>query len=134
MAYLTGIWMYIAPRRPSENVHIQGGATIILSQADKNKLGNSLMTVSIRVMEQDGPPWPNVVAYQDNSFQLGPALLNIGPNTFGISAIVPHSYVENSEAFPPGDHTAELYLKLRASGGGVTTDSIKTHPLPARFK
>jgi hypothetical protein len=143
MAYLTGLWMYIVPRRPSEDVHIQGGVTIVLSGADKSKLGDSPMTVSIRVMNRGDNvsisnitlQLPNVVVEQE-SFQVGSANLNIGPNTFGLgSVIVPHAAVANSEPYPPWDDTAELYLKLRASGGGgVTTDSIQTHPLPARFK
>jgi hypothetical protein len=117
MAKLVGVWMYIPPRRPSDHVRVQGGATLILTAADKDKLGNGLMKVAIRVMDQD--PGPDNTVYQDNSFSLGPALLNIGPNTFGINEIVPHSKVENSE--PWYESSAELYLRLRASGGAVTT-------------
>jgi hypothetical protein len=37
MARMVGVWMYVAPRRPSDNVNLTGGATIILTEADKRK-------------------------------------------------------------------------------------------------
>jgi hypothetical protein len=115
---MVGVWMYVAPRNPSDDANLTGAATIILTEADKRKLGNGLMTVSLRVMDDD--TFGDDTVYQDDSFQLGPANLNIGPNTFSISAIVPHSKVEKSE--PGWESSAELYFRVRASGGGVTTN------------
>jgi hypothetical protein len=119
MAKMVGVWMYVAPRRPSDPVNLTGGATIILTEADKRKLGDGFMKVTIRVLDED-PFSSDDEVYKDNSFQLGPGLLNIGPNTFGISAIVPRSKVEDSE--PSWQSSAELYFRVRASGGGVTTN------------
>lgn len=118
MAKMVGVWMYVEPRRPDDDVRLTGAATIIVTEADKHKLGNGFMTVSIRVMDDD--TFSDDIVYQNNSFQLGPALLNIGPNTFGISAIVPHNKVENSEPWWEG--SAELYFKVRAAGGSVATN------------
>ena len=113
MAKMVGVWMYVAPRRPSDNVNLTGAATIILTEADKRKLGDGFMKVSLRVMDDDTWSSDDTV-YKDDSFQLGPANLNVGPNTFGISAIVPHSKVANSE--PSWQSSAELYFRVRASG------------------
>jgi hypothetical protein len=119
MAKMIGVWMYVAPRSPSDDVNLTGGATLILTEADKRKLGDSLMRVLIRVMDDD--TFSDNTVYKDDNFQLGPAnLLNIGPNTFGISAIVPHSKVANSE--PSYESSAELYFRVAGvGGGGVTT-------------
>lgn len=118
MAKMVGVWMYVAPRLPTDDVNLTGGATIILTEADKRKLGDGLMNVSIRVMDDD--TFGDDTVYKDDTFQLGPALLNIGPSTFGFSAIVPHSKVEESE--PVWEGSAELYFRVRASGGGITTN------------
>ncbi|RDI57975.1 hypothetical protein [Microvirga subterranea] len=118
MAKMVGVWMYVAPRRPTDDVNLTGAATIILTEADRRKLGDGLMTVSLRVMDDD--TFSDDTVYKDDSFQLGPALLNIGPNTFGLNAIVPRSKVANSE--PGWESSAELYFRVRASGSGVTTN------------
>jgi hypothetical protein len=59
------------------------------------------------------------LVFEDNSFQLGPGLLKIGPNTFDISALVPHSKVQHSE--PSYESAAELYFRIAAEGAGVKT-------------
>jgi hypothetical protein len=130
MAKMVGVWMYVAPRSPSDDVNLTGGATIILTEADKRKLGDRLMNVSIRVMDDD--TFFDDEVYKDDSFQLGPALLNIGPNTFGISAIVPHSKVANSE--PGYESSAELYFRVRASGGGVKTNWANSQNEDVRYE
>jgi hypothetical protein len=55
------------------------------------------MNIQVKVMDQD--PGPDNRVHEDNSFSLGPALLNIGPTTFDINTIVPHDDVEDSEPF-----------------------------------
>jgi hypothetical protein len=112
--------MYVEPRRPNDDVKLTGGATIILTEADKRKLGDGFMTLSVRVMDDDSSSSDDTV-YKDDSFMIGPELLsNVGPNTIGISAYVPRSKVENSE--PSWQSSAELYFRVRASGGGVKTN------------
>ena len=118
MAKMVGVWMFVEPRRVGDDVRLRGAGTIIITEADRRKLGNSLMRVSLRVMDDD--TFSDDTVFQDDSFQLGPGLLNIGPNTFTISAIVPHNKVANSEPF--WESSAELYFRVRASGSGVTTN------------
>lgn len=118
MAKMVGVWMYVSPRRVNEDVRLTGAATIVLTEADRRKLGERLMKVSLRVMDDD--TFSDDTVYKDDSFQLGPGLLNVGPNTFTISAIVPRSKVADSE--PSWESAAELYFRVRASGGGVTTN------------
>jgi hypothetical protein len=130
MAKMVGVWMYVAPRRPTDPVNLTGAATIILTEADKRKLGDSLMRISLRVMDDD--TFSDDTVYTDDSFQLGPANLNIGPNTFGISAIVPRSKVENSEPF--WESSAELYFRVRASGGGIKTNWANSQIEDVRFE
>jgi len=117
MAKLVGVWIYEEPRSPSDDVKLQGGATLILSEQERRKIGDNLMKVSIRVMDDDTAFDDEL--YKDDTFQLGPANLNIGPSTFGFSATVAHSKVANSET--SSESWAELYFRVRASGGGVTT-------------
>ncbi|NOJ42235.1 hypothetical protein [Bradyrhizobium australiense] len=117
MAKLVGVWIYEEPRSPSDDVKLQGGATLILSEQERRKIGDNLMKVSIRVMDDDFAFDDEL--YKDDSFQLGPANLNVGPTTFGFSATVAHSKVANSET--SSESWAELYFRVRASGGGVTT-------------
>src|SRR5439155_26330267 len=86
-------------------------------EQERRKIGDNLMKVSIRVMDDDTAFDDEL--YKDDTFQLGPANLNIGPSTFGFSATVAHSKVANSET--SSESWAELYFRVRASGGGVTT-------------
>lgn len=130
MAKMVGVWMFVEPRRPTDDVRLRGAATIIITEADRRKLGDSLMRVSLRVMDDDS--FSDDLVQQDDSFQLGPALLNVGPNTFTISAIVPRSRVENSEPF--WESSAELYFRVRASGGGVTTNWANSQNEDVRFE
>jgi hypothetical protein len=130
MAKMTGVWIYVAPRSASDDVNITCGATIILSEAEKHKIGNSLMNVSCRVMDDDAVSDDTV--HVDNSFQLGPALLNIGPSTFQLGVIVPHSKVQDSE--PGSESWAELYCRVRASGGGVTTNWANSQNWDVRYE
>jgi hypothetical protein len=119
MAKMVGVWMYVVPRRPRESpVHLTGGGTIILTEEDKRKLGDSSMRVKIRVMDDD-PIFDDEV-FKD-SFRTPPNL-NIGPNTFDISAFVPLDKVADSE--PSSESWAELYFRVQASdaGGGVKTN------------
>jgi hypothetical protein len=118
MAKMVGVWMFVAPREPSDDVNITGGATIVLTEADKRRLGDGGMNVQIRVMDDD--TFSDDTVHTDDSFTLGAASLNIGPNTFGINAIVPHSRVMGSE--PSFETSAELYLRMRAVGGGLRTN------------
>jgi hypothetical protein len=76
------------------------------------------MTVKIRVLDWDRFSADDVL-HSDDSFQLGPALLNVGPNTFGINALIPHSKLR--EEWYEGRNYAELYFRLRAEGSGVST-------------
>jgi hypothetical protein len=117
MAKLVGVWIYEEPRSPSDDVKLQGGATLILSEPERRKIGDNFMKVSIRVMDDDTAFDDEL--YKDDTFQLGPANLNIGPSTFGFSATVARSKVANSET--SSESWAELYFRVRASGGGVTT-------------
>jgi hypothetical protein len=119
MAKLVGLWIYEVPRKPSDDVQLLGGATLILTEADKRKLGDGFMRVFIRVKESDSA-FDNTL-YSDDSFQLGPGNLNIGPNTFGFSATLKHKTVEESE--PWYEEWAELYFRLAATGAG---DAVKT--------
>jgi hypothetical protein len=133
MAQMVGVWMYVAPRNPSDDVNILCGGTMILSKAEREQIGDSLMTVSIRVMDYD--PGPDDLVHVDNSFQLGPALLKIGPTAVGVNVIVPHSEVQSSEPFY--EKWAELYVRVRASGGGVTTnwaDSLSQGHWDVKYK
>jgi len=67
-------------------LELLGGATLILTQADKQKLGNGLMNVHIRLLDWDQYS-PDDLVQQDDRFSLGPANLNVGPNTFGVNAL-----------------------------------------------
>ena len=53
MAKLVGAWLWVAPRKISDGAELVGGATIIITQADKQQLGNGFMNVHIRVMDWD---------------------------------------------------------------------------------
>lgn len=118
MAKMVGVWLYVVPRKASDAVNCHGGATIIITEADKRKLGNSLMTVTVRVYDDDA--FSDDLLYTNSSFQLGPALLQVGPNSFTFSAQLSHSTVANSESW--FESAAELYFRVRAAGGGVSTN------------
>ena len=119
MAKLVGGWIFAWPRKPADDAELQGGATLILTEADKQKLGDGLMTVHIRVYDWDRWSADDLVQ-SDDTFQLGPANLNAGPNTFGINALVKHSKLQAAD--PSSQDTAELYFRLRAtSATGVKT-------------
>lgn len=118
MAKMVGVWEYVVPRKSGDPVNLHGGATIIITEADKRKLGTSLMTVTIRVYDDD--TFSDDLLYTNSSFQLGPGLLQVGPNSFTFSALLSHATVANSEGW--FDSSAELYFRVRASGGGVTTN------------
>ena len=129
MAKLTGVWIYEVPRGPKDDVQLLGGATLIVTEADRRTLGDNFMRVRIKVMDDDSVS--DDTLYDDNSFQLGPGLTQIGPNTFSFSANLPHSKVKDSE--PSYENWAELYFRLRVSGGGVTTSWVNTENEAVRF-
>lgn len=130
MAKLTGAWIYETPRGPLDDVQLLGGATLIMTEADKRKLGDNFMKVRIKVMDDD--TFSDDTLYDDASFQLGPGLTKIGPNSFTFSADLPHSKVKNSE--PSSEEWAELYFRVRAAGGGVTTNWASTENEDVRFE
>ena len=121
MAKLRGVWIYAVPRPPTDDLELLGGFTLILDAADKQKLGDGLMKVHIHVMDWDEYSSDDLVQ-KDDSFQLGPANLNVGPNTFGINAFVKHSKLKTIEGNDPDQNTAELYFHLQAEkvGSGPT--------------
>lgn len=120
MAKLVGLWIFAWPRAVTGDAELQGGATLILTEADKQKLGDGFMTVHIRVYDYDR--WSSDdPMHSDDTFQLGPANLNVGPNTFGINALVKHAKLKTADPWP--QDTAELYFKLKAksAAAGVET-------------
>jgi len=127
---IVGVWLYVTPRKVTDPANLIGAATIIVTEADKRKLGDSLMKVTIRVYDEDSISDDKL--YEDSNFQLGPALLQIGPNTFGLQAIVSRSTLENSE--PPWEGSAELYFKVMASGGGVSTKWARSQTESVAFE
>jgi hypothetical protein len=134
MARLVGVWIYAKPRPPAEDVEISGGFTLILSEEDKRKLGDQPMTVDQRVYDWDKDS-PDDLMYKDTSWQLGGANLNVGPNTFGLSAIVKHSDMKEEDAW---QNTVELYHQLRVTSAvGVNAQFKNSEPedrAKARFK
>jgi hypothetical protein len=120
MAKLVGVWIFAWPRKVTDDAELQGGATLILTEADKQKLGDGFMTVHIRVYDWDRWSADDLVQ-SDDTFQLGPANLNVGPNTFGINALVKHAKLKAAD--PSSQDTAELYFRLRvaSSAAGVQT-------------
>jgi hypothetical protein len=125
-AKLVGVWMFIPPRRSSDNVNVQGAATLILTAKERDKIGNKLMNIQVKVMDQD--PGPDHKVHEDNSFSLGPALLNIGPTTFGINAIVPHDDVEDPEPF------FEFAFAGASVWGGVATRWVNSQTEDVAFE
>jgi hypothetical protein len=128
---LVGAWIYCTPRKPSDDAELLGGAVLILTEADKLKLGNGLMKVHIRVMDWDKYS-PDDLVQTDDSFSLGPANLNVGPNTFGINALVKHSKMVTVD--PSSQTNAELYFRLRAVGGSVATTWVNTPNESVKYK
>ncbi|GAA2760830.1 hypothetical protein [Actinopolymorpha rutila] len=118
MAKLVGTWEYVEPRKVEDDVNLVGATTLIMTEADRRKLGDNSMKLQVRVMDDD--TFGDDTVYADDSFQVGPALSQVGPNTIGLNAVVKHSKVEDSE--PVWEGSAELYFKVRAVGPGVVTN------------
>ena len=133
MVKLVGVWIYGVPRPPTDDLELLGGFTLILDAADKQKLGDGLMKVHIHVMDWDEYSSDDLVQ-KDDSFQLGPANLNVGPNTFGINAFVKHDKLKTVEGGDPDQNTAELYFRLRTVGGAVATSWANSQNEKARYK
>jgi hypothetical protein len=122
MAKMVGAWIDVAPRSPSDNVNMTVGGTILMTQEDIRRLGNSLMRVKIRIMDHDTVTSDDHI-HTDTNFSFGPR--SVGPNCFHTGFVVPRSEVEASEFW---DSEAEVYALVSAAGGGLTTNEAKSTP------
>ena len=115
MAKMVGAWIYVAPRNANQDVNLTVGGTILMTEADVRKVDKGLMSIQIRVMDDD--TFGDDLVVTDNSFQFGAR--HIGPNSFVTGVIVPRAKVEDSEPFY--ESTAELYARVRAVSSSVST-------------
>ena len=127
MAKIVGVWMYVAPRKPSDDVTLTGAYTLILTEEEKRKIGDNLLIEQFRVMDDDTFSDDEVYKPQF-PFQIGPANVNAGPNTYPLQVTLPRSKVVNSEP------SYELYFRVRLSGGGVTTNWANSQTERVRYK
>jgi hypothetical protein len=123
MAKMVGVWLYEQPLNSPTDVYLEVGGTIVLTEQEVNKIGDGLITVSTQIWDDD--TFSDDLVFTDNSLQLGPADRQVGPNGFVYTIRVPRSKVNDSE--PDYESTAELYARVKASGGGVTTGSTNSN-------
>ena len=133
MAKLVGAWIFASPRKFTDDAELLGGTTLILSEAERQKVGNGQMTVQIRVYDWD--KWSDDdIVHKDDNFTLGPANLNVGPSTFFINALIKHDKLQAAEP-DPDQNTVELYFRLRViSAVGVKTGWVNTPNENVRYK
>jgi hypothetical protein len=113
MAEMVGVWIYVPPRNRTDPMNLTVGWTTLLDEAEVRKLGDSLMTVQLRVMKL--PIIEAAVYVNDNLVELGPAGRQVGPNSFTDEVIVPRQNLGRSAE-------GILLAEVRAIGPGVATD------------
>jgi len=119
MAKMVGVWIWVAPREVSDDVKLTVGGTVLLTEQDVRQIGDQVVKLRIRIMDDDTFSDDEVADVSDTF--AGP--FKVGPNSFQTEIIVPHDDVSGSE--PGTESTAELYARVRVPP--VTTVSIKTN-------
>ncbi|MGV0836304.1 hypothetical protein [Mycolicibacterium thermoresistibile] len=128
MAKMVGAWIYVAPRNANQDVNLTVGGTILMTEADVRKVGDGLMNIQIRVMDDDS--LSDDLVLTNNSFSFGAR--SVGPNSFFTGVIVPRAKVEDSE--PWYESAAELYARIRAVASGVSTNWANSQTENVRFE
>jgi hypothetical protein len=116
MAKMLGVWINVQFPNLRDELYLQVGGTIILRDDEVPKLAEKLMNVQITVMDDD--TFSDDVIMRDSSFSVG--IHDTNPHCFVTTVRVPRKAIEDSEPF--WDSYAELYCKVKATGGGVTTN------------
>lgn len=116
MAKMLGVWTNVQFPNLRDELYLQVGGTIILRDDEVPKLTNKLLNVRVTVMDDD--TFSDDFIFEDASFSVG--VHDTSPHCFVTTVRVPRKKVEDSEPF--WDSYAEVYCKVKASGGGVSTN------------
>ena len=122
IAKMLGVWMNInnPNRSTSEDLNLTVGGTILLNEEAVRKLGNGLLRITVKVMDED--TFSDDKLFQDSSFQF--AVHDTSPHCFHTGVIVPHKNLNDSEPFY--EDFAEVYCRVSAAGGGVQTNAANS--------
>jgi hypothetical protein len=124
VARMLGVWMNInnPTRSTSEDLNLSVGGTILLNREALEKLKGQLLTVTIKVMDEDAVS--DDLVFTDASFQIG--VHDTNPTCFHTGVIVPHQKLNDSEPFWEGE--AEIYCRVSAAspGGAVRTNAANS--------
>ena len=129
LARILGPWMFIRNpgRSTNDDLMLMVGGAIVLNREAIDKIGDHLMTVRVNVWDEDD--WSSDdLLITNQSFQLGPAFLRdaLLPKCFFVDGIiVPHQTLNNTDPF--WTDKTDVYCKILASGGGVTTNDAKSN-------
>src|SRR5262245_30261262 len=103
MAKMVGVWIWVAPRDPADDVTMKVGGTLNLTQQDVQHIGQTKLQIQIW---DDDTIADDKVGDVEVTFD-GP--FDVGPNPFQRELTVDHDDVADSE--PSSDSKAELYAK-----------------------
>jgi hypothetical protein len=129
LARILGAWMFIRNpnRSTNQDLLLMAGGVIVLNREAIDKLGESLMTIRVNVWDEDN--WSSDdLLITNQSLQLGPAFLHdaLLPKCFHVDGIVvPHQTLNSTDPFYT--NKTDVYCKILASGGGVTTNEAKSN-------
>jgi hypothetical protein len=122
IARMLGVWINIENpnRSTSEDLNLTVGGTILLNQEALRKLQEHLLTVTVKVMDED--TFSDDLIFTNASFQIG--VHDTNPTCFHTGVIVPHQKLNDSEPF--WENEAEVYCRVSAAGGGVQTNAANS--------
>ena len=128
MAKMVGVWIFVHPRKVTDNAKLTVGGTVIMSQAEVRKLGVGLLPIAIKVRDDDTFFDDNV----QNSNNFFFAAHQVGPNSFTTDVTIPHSKLVDSE--PSAESVTELYARVRGASSSVSTDWTDSQTEDVRFE
>ena len=128
MAKMVGVWIFVHPRKVTDNAKLTVGGTVIMSQAEVRKLGVGLLPIAIKVRDDDTFFDDNV----QNSNNFFFAAHQVGPNSFTTDVTIPHSKLVDSE--PSTESVTELYARVRGASSSVSTDWTDSQTEDVRFE
>jgi hypothetical protein len=131
MARMLGIWINVnnPSRSPAEDLNLQVGGTILLNSKEVAKLPQGgLFNVKIKVLDSD--TFSDDLVFTDDNFNRG--VFDTSPTPFITSVIVPFVKLRNSE--PGFENTAEIYCRVAAKNGPVSTNASNSQTVDVRIR
>ena len=128
MAQVQNLRIGVAPRKPSDDVHLTVTGSFRLFTADVRALGGRPVRAEYVIKDGDWPGGDDTVGPGSSFFEL--ESYDVGHNSFTIEVFLSHDEVLNSE--PKWESGAELYARVR--GRDPKTDWQTSQELTVEYQ